>query len=126
MFNSKPERKTPTFKSRAEAFNYMFAALYENGADPLNAAERANSFADIVATNLGLPKEPEKPQSMVEKTITIVKQVAVVKKEYPEVWDLVAGAIGGLIGAFTGVKAAQPEEQEEARTPLDFENMQGA
>lgn len=125
MFNSKPERKTPTFKSRAEAFNYMFAELYENGADPLNAAERANSFADIVATNLGLPKEPEKPQSMVEKTITIVKQVAVVKKEYPEVWDLVAGAIGGLIGAFTGVKAAQPEEQEEEKTPLDFENMQG-
>ena len=126
MFNTKPDRKTPTFKSRAEAFNYMFAELYENGADPLNAAERANSFADIVATNLGLPKEPEKPQSMVEKTITIVKQVAVVKKEYPEVWDLVAGAIGGLIGAFTGVKAAQPEEQEEARTPLDFENMKGA
>lgn len=126
MFNSKPERKTPTFKNRAEAFNYMFSELYENGADPLNAAERANSFADIVATNLGLPKEPEKPQSMVEKTITIVKQVAVVKKEYPEVWDLVVGAIGGLIGAFTGVKAAQPEEQEEERTPLDFENMQGA
>ena len=126
MFNSKPERKTPTFKNRAEAFNYMFSELYENGADPLNAAERANSFADIVATNLGLPKEPEKPQSMVEKTITIVKQVAVVKKEYPEVWDLVAGAIGGLIGAFAGVKAAQPEEQEEERTPLDFENMQGA
>ena len=126
MFNTKPDRKTPTFKSRAEAFNYMFAELYENGADPLNAAERANSFADIVATNLGLPKEPEKPQSMVEKTITIVKQVAVVKKEYPEVWDLVAGAIGGLIGAFTGVKAAQPEEQEDERTPLDFENMKGA
>ena len=126
MFNSKPERKTPTFKSRAEAFNYMFAELYENGADPLNAAERANSFADIVANNLGLPKEPEKPQSMVEKTITIVKQVAIVKKEYPEVWDLVAGAIGGLIGAFAGVKAAQPEEQEDERTPLDFENMQGA
>ena len=126
MFNSKPERKTPTFKNRAEAFNYMFSELYENGADPLNAAERANSFADIVATNLGLPNEPEKPQNMVEKTITIVKQVAVVKKEYPEVWDLVVGAIGGLIGAFTGVKAAQPEEQEEERTPLDFENMQGA
>lgn len=126
MFNSKPERKTPTFKNRAEAFNYMFSELYENGADPLNAAERANSFADIVATNLGLPNEPEKPQNMVEKTITIVKQVAVVKKEYPEVWDLVVGAIGGLIGAFTGVKAAQPEEQEEERTPLDFENMKGA
>lgn len=126
MFNSKSERKTPTFKSRAEAFNYMFAELYENGADPLNAAERANSFADIVATNLGLPKEPEKPQSMVEKTITIVKQVAVVKKEYPEVWDLIVGAIGGVIGAVTGVKAVESAEPEEERSPLDFENMQGA
>ena len=126
MFNSKSERKTPTFKSRAEAFNYMFAELYENGADPLNAAERANSFADIVATNLGLPKEPEKPQSMVEKTITIVKQVSVIKKDYPEVWDLVVGAIGGVIGAVAGVKAVEPAEQEEEKTPLDFENMQGA
>lgn len=126
MFNSKSERKTPTFKSRAEAFNYMFAELYENGADPLNAAERANSFADIVATNLGLPKEPEKPQSMVEKTITIVKQVSVIKKDYPEVWDLVVGAIGGVIGAVAGVKAVEPAEQEEEKTPLDFENMKGA
>lgn len=126
MFNSKSERKTPTFKSRAEAFNYMFAELYENGADPLNAAERANSFADIVATNLGLPAEPEKPQSMVEKTITIVKQVAVIKKDYPEVWDLVVGAIGGVIGAVAGVKAVEPAEQEEEKTPLDFENMKGA
>ena len=104
----------------------MFAELYENGADPLNAAERANSFADIVATNLGLPSEPEKPQSMVEKTITIVKQVAVIKKDYPEVWDLVVGAIGGVIGAVAGVKATMPAEQEEEKTPLDFENMQGA
>ena len=125
MFNSKSERKTPTFKSRAEAFNYMFAELYENGADPLNAAERANSFADIVATNLGLPAEPEKPQSMVEKTITIVKQVSVIKKDYPEVWDLVVGAIGGVIGAVAGVKAVEPAEQEEEKTPLDFENMKG-
>ena len=126
MFGSKSDRKVPVFKSRAEAFNYMFAELYENGADPINAAERANSFADIISSNLGLPVEPEKPKSIIEQGVNVVKQVVVIKKEYPEVWDLVAGAIGGLIGAFTGVKAAQPEEQEEARTPLDFENMQGA
>jgi hypothetical protein len=125
MFNSKPERKVPTFKNRAEAFNYMFAELYENGADPINAAERANSFADIVSTNLGLPNEPEKPKSVVEKTITIVKQVAVIKKDYPEVWDLVVGAIGGVVGAVVGVKASQPEEPEEERSPLDFDNMEG-
>lgn len=126
MFNSsKSERKTPTFKSRSEAFNYMFTELYENGADPINAAERANSFADIVTTNLSLPNEPEKPQGTIEKTISFVKQVASVKKEHPEVWDLIVGAIGGVIGAVTGVKATQVEEREEERPPIDFDKLEG-
>ena len=125
MFNSKSDRKVPTFRSRAEAFNYMFAELYENGADPINAAERANSFADIITINLGLPQEPEKPKSIVEKTVSVVKQVAVIKKDYPEVWDLMVGAIGGVIGAVAGVKASQPEEQNEEQTPIDFDNIQG-
>ena len=104
----------------------MFAELYENGADPLNAAERANSFADIVATNLGLPKEPEKPKSIIEQGVNVVKQVVVIKKEYPEVWDLVVGAIGGVIGAFAGTKAALPDDPDEERESIDFNNLEGA
>ena len=127
MFNTKSDRKVPVFKSRADAFNYMFTELYENGADPINAAERANSFADIVSANLGLPSEPEKPKSMVEQGISMVKQVVVIKKEYPEVWDLIVGAIGGVIGAFAGNKASASEPvQEEQPTPMDFDNMEGA
>ena len=126
MFGSKSDRKVPVFKSRAEAFIFMFAELYENGADPVNAAERANSFADIMSTNLGLPKEPEKPKSMIEQGVNMVKQIVVIKKEYPEVWDLVVGAIGGVIGAFAGTKAALPDEPEEVREPIDFNNLEGA
>jgi hypothetical protein len=125
MFERKSDRKVPVFKSRSEAFNYMFTELYENGADPINAAERANSFADIVSTNLGLPSEPEKPKSMVEQGINMVKQVVAIKKEYPEVWDLIVGAIGGVIGAVAGTKAALSDEPEEHREPLDFEKMEG-
>ena len=125
MFGSKSDRKVPVFKSRAEAFNYMFAELYENGADPINAAERANSFADIISTNLGLPTEPEKPKTIVEKGLNMVKQIVVIKKEYPEVWDFVIGAMGGVIGAFTGAKAALPDEPEETREPIDFNNLEG-
>ena len=125
MFGSKSDRKVPVFTSRAEAFNYMFAELYENGADPINAAERANSFADIISTNLALPTEPEKPKSIVEKGVNMVKQIVVIKKEYPEVWDLVVGAIGGVIGAFAGTKAALPDEPDEAREPIDFNNLEG-
>lgn len=126
MFGSKSDRKVPVFKSRAEAFNFMFTELYENGADPINAAERANSFADIISTNLGLPKEPEKPKSMVEQGVNMVKQVVVIKKEYPEVWDLIVGALGGVIGAFAGNKAASDDVQDVQPTPLDFDNMEGA
>lgn len=127
MFEKKSDRKVPVFKSRAEAFNYMFTELYENGADPINAAERANSFADIISTNLGLPSEPEKPKSMVEQGINMVKQVVVIKKEYPEVWDLIVGAIGGIIGAVAGNKAASSDDVQDVQpTPMDFENMEGA
>lgn len=126
MFNSKSDRKVPVFKSRSEAFNFMFTELYENGADPINAAERANSFADIVTKNLGLPSEPEKPQGMIEKGIGVVKQIVVIKKEYPEIWDLVVGGLAGLVGAFAGTKAAiKDEESEENPAPLDFNNMEG-
>ena len=104
----------------------MFTELYENGADPINAAERANSFADIMSTNLGLPKEPEKPKSMIEQGVNVVKQVVVIKKEYPEVWDLIVGALGGVIGAFAGNKAASDDVQDVQPTPLDFDNMEGA
>lgn len=104
----------------------MFTELYENGADPINAAERANSFADIISTNLGLPSEPEKPKSMVEQGVNMVKQVVVIKKEYPEVWDLIVGALGGVIGAFAGNKAASDDVQDVQPTPLDFDNMEGA
>lgn len=126
MFNSKSERKVPVFKNRAEAFNYMFAELYENGADPVNAAERANSFADIISANLGLPNEPEKPKGMVEQGIGLVKQIVVIKKEYPEVWDLIVGALGGIIGAVAGVKASSDDVQDVQPTPMDFDNMEGA
>lgn len=127
MFEKKSDRKVPVFKSRAEAFNYMFTELYENGADPINAAERANSFADIISTNLGLPSEPEKPKSMVEQGINMIKQVVVIKKEYPEVWDLIVGAIGGIIGAVAGNKAASSDDVQDVQpTPMDFENMEGA
>lgn len=125
MFGSKTERKTPVFKSRAEAFNYMFSELYENGTDPIVSAEKANSFADIVASNLGLPNEPEKPKSFIEQGVNVVKQVVVIKKEYPEVWDLVVGAIGGVIGAFAGTKASLADEQEEEKEPIDFSNLEG-
>ena len=58
----------------------------------------------------------------------IARQIDNIKKEYPEVWDLIVGAIGGVIGAVAGTKAAGENDdvQEVQPTPLDFDNMEGA
>ena len=98
----------------------MFAELTINGEDMMVAAEKAEAFAPIIATNRSLP---DKPKGMIEQCVSLMQQVSVVKKDYPEVWGIVTGAIGGVIGAFAGVKAATDEEAEQVE-PLDFDNME--
>ena len=67
---AKKEVIMPSFKTRAEAFAYMLRyQLEEKRVDPMEAAKRANEFAEIFAGNLGLPKEEEKPKAGVEKVI---------------------------------------------------------
>lgn len=114
------KRIIPTFSSKAEAFDYMFSELVLNGEEMMQAAEKAESFATIIAKNRSLP---DKPKGAIEQCVSLMQQVSVVKKEYPEVWGIVTGAIGGVIGAFAGVKAATDEEAEPVE-PLDFDNME--
>ena len=45
------KKEVPSFTSRSEAFDYLFADLVENGRDMMEAAEQASKFADIVANN---------------------------------------------------------------------------
>ena len=122
MFN-KNSIQVPNFTTRSEAFDYMFTQMCEKGADLMDAASRANSFADIIAKNKSLPDAPPAPKSIVETGIGYLKQVVEIKKEYPEVWDLAAGAIGGLIGALAGTKASQDEPQDE-RPPINFDEIE--
>lgn len=120
---SKNKMEVPNFNSRSEAFDYMFTQMCDKGADLMDAADRANSFADIIAKNRSLPDAPPAPKSVVETGIGYLKQIVVIKNEYPEVWDLAAGAIGGLIGAFAGSKATQEEPQDD-RPPVNFDELE--
>ena len=113
------KRQIPVFGSKAEAFDYMFTELTLGGADLMEAAEKAEAFATIVAKNRSLP---DKPKGMIDQCVSLMQQVSVVKKDYPEIWGIVTGAIGGVIGAFAGTQAA--EESEEKVEPLDFDNME--
>lgn len=123
MFSKNKEGKTlPTFCTRSDAFDYLMTELVSEGVEVEEAAQRANAFADIVAKNKGLPDLPEKPKNVIEKGVGYLQQVLVIKKDHPEIWDLITGLAGGAIGAFAGVKAA--ETPEELPEPLDFDNME--
>lgn len=124
MFNRNNNKPVPVFTSRSEAFDYMFAEMCDRGADLSDAAKRADEFADIIAKNRSLPTVPEKQKNVVEKCVVFLQQVSVIKKENPEVWNLAAGAIGGLIGAFAGTKAAEEPHQDDVPPPPDFDNLE--
>jgi hypothetical protein len=56
-----------------------------------------------------------------EKGIGYVKQLAALKKENPEIWDMVTGALGGVIGGFSGggVVIEEPVVKD-----IDFETLE--
>ena len=92
----------------------------------MTAARKADDFACVVARNKGIPDECPKPQTMMEKVVGYGKQIVSIKKDYPEVWDLAVGAIGGVIGAFVGAKATDPPADDEQKKEIDFDNLEGA
>jgi hypothetical protein len=110
----------PTFKSRAEAFDYMFATLCEKDMDIMEAAQKAEAFADIVAKNRALP---EAPKNFVAQCMDALKQVSQIKKDYPEAWELVGGVLGGVVGLVAGSKASEASDDEPPADPIDFDNL---
>lgn len=115
------KRPLPTFQSREQAFDYMFADLVDKGEDMMDAAERANKFADIITLNKGLPTATPKPQNGVAKAVGFVKEILVIKQESPEVWDLVTGAAGGLISGLTLL--ASRKDPSPPPTPTEAEKI---
>ena len=114
-------KEVPSFASRSDAFDYMFADLVDRGRDMLDAAEQAEKFADIIAKNKKLPDTQPKELNGLEKGIGYVKQLAALKKENPEIWDMVTGALGGVIGGFSGggVTIEEPVVKD-----IDFESLE--
>jgi nitrate reductase alpha subunit len=112
----------PVFNSRAQAFDFMLSQLAAQGVDLMEAAQKAEAFAEIVSKNRALP---DKPQGMVQKALGTIKEVSEIKRDYPEMWDIVTGLLGGVVGVFAGTKAAENSAEDEVH-PLDFDNMKDA
>lgn len=119
----KQTKPIPRFAYRSEAFDYYFAKLIEEGKDEMSAAEQADKFATIVATNKRLPDTPPPPMNAIEKGVYYANQIASIKRDHPDIWDLLTSVAGGLIGGFTG-GATAVAIQEPTTENIDFNNLQ--
>ena len=122
-FFDKKDKQVPRFAYRSEAFDYYFAKGIEEGKDEMVVAEQADKFADIVAKNKHLPDAPPPPMGVIEKGVYYANQIASIKREHPDIWELVTSVAGGLIGGFAGGTTVATI-QEPARQEIDFENLQ--
>lgn len=103
----------------------MVAERINKGDDYAEAVERADKFADIIAKNKKLPATTPKPKNGIEKAVVYIEQIAAVKKEHPEVWELVAGGLGGLISGFALLGKGQASTLEvHLDEEIDFDKIQ--
>lgn len=121
----KDKATAPSFKSRSEAFDYMLSDLISKGEDMMKAAEKANAFAEIVATNKSLPNTSPVPLNTMERVVSYIKMAAQLKKDNPEVWDLLTGALGGLVSGFAVLTTnTPPSTVEQTYEKIDFDKLE--
>lgn len=114
------KRQVPEFTSRSQAFDFMFSYLVDKGKDMMEAAEQANTFANLIATNKKLPDTPPKEMNTIEQGVALIKQITAIKTESPEVWDFVSSLASGVIGGITG---GSTKLEEPPVNNIDFDNL---
>lgn len=108
MFQQKKTQSELKFTTRAEAFSYMLMYMTEEKhADPLDAAQKANEFADIFASNMGIPIKIEPEQTGVDKYLSMATKIANYIEEHPKVIEYGVPALTFVAGLFTGKKVEQ-------------------
>ena len=110
----KAKAELPPMKTRADAFAYMLTEQLNGGAEPIEAAKRADEFASIFARNMGLPDQPL-PEG-VEKYLQMAEKAADYCDRHPKVVEFVTGALTAAVGIFAGNKLAK-DDQPSAPPP---------
>ena len=112
------------FTTRGEAFTYMLRwQLEERKADPMEAAEKANKFAEIFAENTGVPNKIEPEPRGVDKYMQMADKVVCYCDEHPRVIEYVTGAATFLVGLVVGRKESQQPAINANINPIDFDNI---
>jgi hypothetical protein len=122
FFRSRSPQQVPSFSSRAEAFSYMLSRCLEQGDEPMRAAEKADTFANLFASNMGLPTSSVPPPEGMDKYLGYLQKASTFCEEHPKAVELVVGVVSFLAGSFVGRKAEQDDERphEPQHPPIDF------
>lgn len=123
----KPIEVPKSFESRADAFNYMLRyQLEEKKEEPLDAAKKANEFAEIFATNMGIPLIVEPEKIGIDKYLAMADKLASWIERNPKVVEYGVPAITGLAGLLVGKKIEQAEDKHEnvVHEEIDFDKIQ--
>lgn len=136
MFQSKKPQTELKFTTRSEAFSYMLMYMTEEKhANPLEAAQKANEFADIFAKNMGIPLKVEPEPQGVDKYLSMATKIANYIEEHPKVVEYGVPALTFVAGLFTGKKVEQSIDQHvgmgtagteppsERGEPINFDNI---
>lgn len=109
------------FSSRAEAFAYMLSYQIEDkGLDPMDAAQKANEFADIMAKNMGLPQAIVPTPEGIDKYIAMAEKLGDYCDKHPKAIEILTGAITFVAGIATGKRVEQTQEPLIKVDPIDF------
>lgn len=112
------------FSTRSEAFSYMLMYMIEEKhADPLEAAQKANEFADIFAQNMGIPLKQEPELKGVDKYLSMATKIANYIEEHPKVVEYGIPAVTFVAGLFTGKKVEQIADNDEPHSEHQHENI---
>lgn len=125
MFFYKKSTESIKFSTRAEAFAYMLAYQIERHADPMEAAKRAGEFAEIYASNMGLPDKMVPPPEGVDKYLQQIDKISCYCEQHPKTVDVLIGAasfLGGLVTA-RAVTPSSPPPPPIPSEPIDFDNV---
>lgn len=122
-FEKKASFKDMQFSTRAEAFAYMLNYQLENkNAEPMEAAKKANEFADIFSTNIGLPGRIEPQPQGLDKYLQMADKVVCYCDEHPRILEFLSGAATFAVGLFTGKKVASPVPMPPVEK-IDFDKI---
>lgn len=128
MFQQKKQTELK-FTTRSEAFSYMLMYMTEEKhADPLEAAKKANEFADIFSQNMGIPLKTEPEPKGVDKYLSMATKIADYIEEHPKVVEYGIPAITFVAGLFAGKKVEQAEQPTfspplQQKDNIDFDKI---